>query len=66
MNKYYRTDLIKQFRKENKLTIKRFCRMCKISSYTYYKIINQELDCKITNLFRVAQAMNLSMSELHY
>lgn len=66
MNKYYKTDLIENFRKENNLTVELFCRICQITKQAYYKIINQQLKCKIVNLFKVARVMKISISELHY
>lgn len=39
--KCFRTELIEQFRKENNLSIRKFCEMSGISCYIYKKLMNQ-------------------------
>ena len=66
MQKYYKTELIENFRKENKLSVIQFCRLCKISQDLYYKVINQQLKCRASSIFKIARVINVSMSDLHY
>ena len=64
--KYYKTELIENFRKQNNLTVIKFCKLCKIYEGSYYKIINQQLKCRASVIFKIARAMNIHMSELYY
>ena len=66
MKKYYRTDLIKQFMKENNWGVLKFCVECGISTQAYYKIMHQQLKCRISTIFKIANVMSVAMNELHY
>ena len=66
MNKYYKTDLIKQFMKDNNLGVLKFCIECGISTQAYYKIMHQQLKCRISTIFKITKVMNVSMYELHW
>ncbi|MBQ7797769.1 MAG: helix-turn-helix transcriptional regulator [Clostridia bacterium] len=66
MKKYYKTELINKFRKENKLTVEKFCKLCNIAVSSYYKIINQQLKCRSSIVFKIARLMHIRMSDLYY
>ena len=63
MKKVYNVDLINNFLWENKLTKKEFCKMCKISSSSLSKILNNELNIGIIVLFKIARVMNLEIKD---
>ncbi|MDE6585193.1 MAG: helix-turn-helix domain-containing protein [Clostridia bacterium] len=58
MNNKLNTKLILDYIKNNNLTKKEFCRKCKISTSTLYKIINEK-DFQLIALFKIAKIMNL-------
>lgn len=66
MEKYYRTELIENFRKENGWSISRFFNECKIGIDVYYKIINQQLNFRLTALFKIARIMKVHVYQLCY
>ena len=58
-----KTDLIKSFIKENNLSIAKFCKLCKISSSTLYKIFNGK-DFVVVALFKIARVMKVQVCQL--
>lgn len=57
------TAIIDSFIKANNLSKTKFCKLCKISVYTFNKIMtNQDFD--MINLFRVAKTMNVHICKL--
>ena len=58
-----KTDLIKSFIKDNNLTIAQFCKLCKISQSTLYKIFNGK-DFIIVVLFKIARVMHVQVWQL--
>ncbi|MCI8596421.1 MAG: helix-turn-helix transcriptional regulator [Clostridia bacterium] len=56
-------ELIKQYIKENKLSVKEFCKQCKVSVSTYYKIINGK-NFDLIYLYRIAKRLHLSIHEI--
>ena len=64
--KYYKIELIENFRRDNRLTVENFCRQCKIAMPTYYKIKNQTLDIRASAVFKIAKVINRNMYELYY
>ena len=65
MKKYntINTKKIENFRKENKLTKKEFCSLCKISLNTYNKILNGK-NVLITSIFKISILMKIHICEL--
>ena len=56
-------NLILEFRKANKMSIKKFCEQSNIGTTTYYKIINKK-GVKEQTLSGIANTMNISLAEL--
>ena len=63
MTKEVNVNLILEFRKANKMSIKVFCDQCNIGTTTYYKIINGS-SVKDQTLSGIAQIMNISVEDL--
>ena len=66
MKKYVKTDLIFEFMWENKLTIKKFCSLCKIGTNVYYKIMRGDANFNISALFKIAKVLNIHICKLVY
>ena len=64
--RYFKIELIENFIKEKGWDIRKFCKECKITITTCLKILNQQTDFKISSLFKIAEVMNVAMSELYY
>jgi transcriptional regulator with XRE-family HTH domain len=62
--KYFKTELIEQFREEKGWSIRTFCKECEISILTYIKILNQQLDFKSSALYKIARLMNLKITDI--
>lgn len=65
MNKLdvFKTDLIREFIKTNNFSIKEFCKCCRISTCTLYKILNAQ-DFRLDAIFKVAKTMNMKVVDL--
>lgn len=51
--KIIKIKMIENYRHENKLSIVQFCKLCKISTATYYQILNNK-NFNITAIFKIA------------
>ena len=63
MNKQVNANLILEFRKANKMTIKEFCEQSNIGTTAYYRIMKGK-NTKVQTLFGIARLMNVSMTQL--
>lgn len=59
-----KTEVIENYRKENRLTVEQFCKKCGISQKSYYKFVNGQLHIRITVLLKILHAMNIKYSDL--
>lgn len=48
-----KTELITNYIQQNNLTIKEFCKQCKISHNTYRKIMNGETNIRISTMYKI-------------
>ena len=55
-------NLIFEFLNKNRLTKTEFCRQCKISPSTFYRIIKGK-DFRLDALFKIAKIMNLKLHQ---
>ena len=62
--KYFKTELIEQFRECMGWSVRTFCKECQISMLTYIKILNQQLDFKSSALYKIARLMNLKITDI--
>ena len=56
-------DLIKNYIKENKLTIKEFCKLCNISVSAYYRVVNNK-NCRFSHIFNLLRLMKIRVHQL--
>ena len=61
--KIYKSEILEEYRKENNPSKQQFCKLCKISTNTYKKILNNE-NVIITSLFRIARVLNIHVCEM--
>lgn len=57
------TNLISCYLKENNLSVKEFCKLCKISISTYYNIINGK-NFFLSALFKMAKVLNVHICKM--
>lgn len=63
MNGLIKTAIITDYLTANHLTKKEFCRQCKISTSTLYKIMHGK-NFYLSALFRIARIMNMQAYQL--
>lgn len=56
--------IIRKYIKENRLTIKQFCAMCKISYKTLRKLLKGQQNVKISSLFKIARTLKIELYKL--
>ena len=64
MNKYYKNELIEDFIKQRGWSINKFCKECNIGYKVYKKIINQQLNFRLSALFKIAKVMRVHVCQL--
>lgn len=64
MKQIINTDLVFNYLKENNLTKTQFCKLCKITSSTLNKVLNNKHNLKLRTLFKIARQLNVKISEL--
>ncbi len=63
MNNAVNIKIIDNYIKENKLNKTKFCKLCKISVYTFNKIMTND-NCQLIALFKIAKTMSIQIWEL--
>ena len=61
--KIIKTEIIENYRKENNLTKKDFCKLCKIGTHTYQRLLTNQ-NFNITALIKIANVMNIHACKL--
>lgn len=56
--------IITKYIKENKLTIKQFCAICKLSYNTLRKIVKGQKNIRISSLFKIARTLKIELYQL--
>lgn len=64
MKNTIKTELIKNFIKENKLSKSKFCEMCKISQSTLNKIMTSNENFRIIALFKIARVLKIQVYQM--
>jgi transcriptional regulator with XRE-family HTH domain len=63
MEQIYNTKLITDYLEKTGMSKTKFCKLCKISAYTYNKIMAQNVHIGIKQLFRIARGLNIEIHE---
>lgn len=63
MNRYVKTEKIEEYIKENNLTKREFCKLCKISPSTLNKILKTE-NFNLLSLFKITRVMNINFCDI--
>ena len=64
MKNKIKSDLIENFIKENNLSKRKFCEMCKISQSTLNKIMTNSENFRIIALFKIARVLKIQVFEM--
>lgn len=56
-------EMILEYIKSNNLTNKEFCKQCRISTSTFYRIMNNK-NFNLVSLFKIAKKMNVRVCQL--
>ena len=64
MTNTIKTELIKNFIKENNLSKSKFCEMCKISQSTLNKIMTNSENFRIIALFKIARVLKIQVYQM--
>ena len=64
MQNTIKTEIIKNFMIENKISKTKFCRMCKISLSTLNKILNNDHKFRIIALFKIARVIKVQVYQM--
>lgn len=59
-----KTEIIKNFMLENNISKTKFCKLCKISTGTFNKIIANEFNFEITALFKIARVIKIKVYKM--
>lgn len=63
MNNLINIEMIETFRKNNNLTKKDFCKLCRISYSTYQKILKGK-NFRLLALFKIARILKIDISQI--
>ena len=64
MKNKIKTEIIKRFIEENKISKTTFCKMCKISPSTLKKIFNKDDNFRIIALFKIARVIKIQVYQM--
>ena len=66
MKKFFNTDFILNYMKENHLSKTKFCKLCHIGMSTLNKLLHDDLSLRIKLLWKLAKGMNVDLRNLLY
>ena len=64
MKNMIKTEIIKKYMLENKLSKTKFCKVCKISFKTLNKIMSNDLNFEIIVLFKIARVIKIEVYQM--
>lgn len=64
MKNTFKIELIKNYIKENNLTVNKFCKICNVKKHVYYKILHNKLNFDANNIFRIARILEIQVHEI--
>lgn len=64
MKETIKTELIRNFIKEQHLSKTKFCKLCKISPSTFHKIMKNDFHFHTGAFFRIAKVMKIEVVEI--
>lgn len=64
MGNNIKISMIENYIKENNLSKNEFCRLCRISPNTLYKIINNDSNMKIIAIIKIARVINVQLFQM--
>ena len=59
-----KTELIEKYLRDNNLSKRKFCKICKISTSTLNKIMNDDGHFRLTALFKIARVLGIYVHQL--
>jgi len=59
-----RTDLINRYMKENNITKREFCKLCKISHSQLKRMYKNDFDFYIESLYKVCKILNVELKDM--
>lgn len=63
-NLTFNINVIKNYLKENNLTIKKFCKICNIKYYNYRQMIKNDFNIYSNVLYKVCRTINIKLADL--
>lgn len=60
----FNTGLVMNYMKKNNLTIKEFCKICKISYANYLKFMKNDFSLLIEELFKILDVLNIRLIDI--
>ncbi len=63
MKNEFKTEIIENYLKENKISKTKFCRLCGINPCTLQRVMNNE-NYKINALFKIARVVKIQVYEM--
>ena len=64
MKNIIKTHMIENYRRKKGLSKKSMCQLCKMSIYTYNKIISNKTNFRLLAIFRIAKVMQVDVAKL--
>jgi len=59
--KIFDTQIVKDYMKNNKLTVKQFCEKCNISYYSYRQFMTDDLKITVPKVFRMSKFIGVHL-----
>lgn len=60
----FKIEVVKDYLRENMLTIKEFCKLAGIKPYNYRQFMTQDLNITVPNVLKIARAMGVHILDL--
>ena len=64
MKNTIKIEIIEKFMTENNISKTKFCKMCKISTHTLSKIMDNDFNFEIIALFKIAKVIKIEVYQM--
>lgn len=63
MDKFFRTEIIEEYKKKHNLSNAEFCKICNISQSTLNRVISHDKNLPLRYAINIIKTLNITLSE---
>ena len=64
MGKLIKTEIIESYMQGNNLSKTQFCKLCKISIGTLYRLLSNDINVELISFFRISKVIDIQIHQM--